>query len=113
MLIAPLLLLQAVPLTLWPPLKLLLLVKQMLLLLLALLFTGCTQATPAATTAKPETPALQVHYLDVGQADCALVRLGDTEVLIDGGNVDDGSYVVAYLYLAISFCKPFGKFPVG
>ena len=68
-----------------------------LLLLLALLFTGCTPAGPAATTAKPEISQLQVHFLDVGQADCALVRLGDTDILIDGGNVDDGSYVVAYL----------------
>jgi competence protein ComEC len=69
-----------------------------LLLLLALLLTGCAQAAPAATTTiKPETPKLQVHYLDVGQADCALLRLGDTDILIDGGNVDDGSYVVSYL----------------
>lgn len=37
------------------------------------------------------------HFIDVGQADCALLKVGDCDILIDGGNVDDGPDVVAYL----------------
>ena len=37
------------------------------------------------------------HFIDVGQADCALLKVGDCDILIDGGNVADGSDVVAYL----------------
>lgn len=40
---------------------------------------------------------LRVDFLDVGQADSALVRCGDAAMLIDGGNVADSSYVVSYL----------------
>jgi len=38
---------------------------------------------------------LTVHFIDVGQGDSILVDLGETEVLIDGGNKSPG--VVAYL----------------
>lgn len=67
-----------------------------LLLILTLLLAGCAQKAPAAATTAPD-PQLQVHFLDVGQADCALLRCGDTDILIDGGNVDDSSYIVSYL----------------
>ena len=33
----------------------------------------------------------------MGQADCALLHCGDTDILIDAGNVDDSSYIVSYL----------------
>lgn len=67
-----------------------------LFLILILLLASCASRSPAATTVA--TPAdLQVHFLDVGQADCALLRYGDTDILIDGGNVEDSSYVVSYL----------------
>ena len=66
-----------------------------LLLILTLLLAGCASNAPATTATS--TAELQVHFLDVGQADCVLLRYGDTDILIDGGNVEDSSYVVSYL----------------
>ncbi len=43
------------------------------------------------------TGEMTVHYIDVGQADCTLLECGGQTMLIDGGNVDDSSLVVAYL----------------
>lgn len=79
-----------------------------LLLALLLLLSACgldegqlNDARPHGTgpiqmsQAQPDT--LEVHFIDVGQADCALLRAGDYAMLIDGGNVDDSSLVVSYL----------------
>ncbi len=83
-----------------------------LLLALVLLLSACAdlpalpalpQSTPdptqAPATASPDTAEgqLQVHFIDVGQADCALLYTGDHAMLIDGGNVDDSSLVASYL----------------
>lgn len=75
--------------------------------LLALLLAGCRYAEPprnttTATTAPGITvsdpgESLQVHFIDVGQADCALLECGGEFMVIDGGNVEDGSLVVGYL----------------
>ncbi len=69
-------------------------------LLLALLLTGCVrlppETTPAATTADSRD-TLQVHFIDVGQADCILLQSAGECMLIDGGNVEDSSLVVSYL----------------
>ena len=40
---------------------------------------------------------LTVHFIDVGQADCALLECNGKFILIDGGNVADSSLVVSYL----------------
>lgn len=40
---------------------------------------------------------LNIHFLDVGQADCALLECDGEYMIIDGGNVDDGQMVVSYL----------------
>ena len=40
---------------------------------------------------------MQVHFIDVGQADCALISLNGANMLIDGGNVDDGPDVVRFI----------------
>ena len=72
-----------------------------LILALCLLLTGCEftivfeSGPPAADTALSK--GLTVHFLDVGQADCALIEHAGQFILIDGGNVEDGSKVVAYL----------------
>lgn len=76
-----------------------------LLLILALLLTGCyveivlpgTEPATQPTTLSPASETLLVHYLDVGQADCILVEYGDYHLLIDGGNREDGQMVVSYL----------------
>ena len=41
--------------------------------------------------------AFAVHYIDVGQADSALVMCDDEAMLIDGGNSDDSNLIAAYL----------------
>ena len=71
-------------------------------LLLALLLSGCGLTDPAVTTSgdsqsTQDAPALTVHFLDVGQADCALLECGGEYIMIDGGNVADSSLVVSYL----------------
>ena len=43
----------------------------------------------------PESENLTVHFIDVGQGDSILLDLGDTEVLIDGGDKSPG--VVSYI----------------
>lgn len=40
---------------------------------------------------------LKVHFIDVGQADAALIDIGETEILIDAGNNGDGQTVVNYI----------------
>lgn len=64
------------------------------LLLLVFLLAGCapTQEAPA----QPED-TLQVHFIDVGQADAILLKCGDEFMLVDGGNTADSSLVVSYL----------------
>ena len=78
--------------------------KRILALLLCLLLVGCAKPAPQETTAAPQETtgsapqgSLEVHFIDVGQADCALLLCGGEAMLIDGGNVDDSSLVVSYL----------------
>ena len=66
------------------------------LLLLTLLLSGCATA-PAETVPETQNNTLTVHFIDVGQADCALLACDGKFMLIDGGNVDDSSLVVSYL----------------
>ncbi len=69
--------------------------------LLALLCSGCEEVLPGAESGPaapvPEDETLAVHFIDVGQADSALLLCGGQAMLIDGGNVDDSSLVVSYL----------------
>ncbi len=46
---------------------------------------------------QPENSSFEVHFIDVGQADSALVLCDGKSLLIDGGNVADSSLVVSYL----------------
>ncbi len=39
----------------------------------------------------------EVHFIDVGQADCSLIISNGKSLLIDGGNVADSSLVVSYI----------------
>lgn len=46
----------------------------------------------------PQTEGkLTVHFLDVGQADAAILQCGDQVMMIDGGNSADGSLIYSYL----------------
>jgi len=40
---------------------------------------------------------LEVHFIDVGQADCILVKNNNDAMLIDAGNNDDGDIIKSYL----------------
>ena len=40
---------------------------------------------------------LSVHYIDVGQGDCALVVYGDETLLIDGGEAENAQIVTGYI----------------
>ena len=72
-----------------------------LLLILSLLLCGCSieiVLRPEETASTfTESEELLVHFIDVGQADCALIEWGDQFVLIDGGNKGDGQLVISYL----------------
>ncbi len=70
-----------------------------LLILLAILalagktiWDGTQKGAPVAGDA-----AFAVHFIDVGQADAALVRCGEQTMLIDGGNAEDSNLIAAYL----------------
>lgn len=87
------------------------------LLLLCLLFglTGCGNAgeilnevvqsgildeyLQPENVKKIEVPdgEMEVHFIDVGQADCALLASGGHFMLIDGGNNDDKNRILTYL----------------
>ena len=70
-----------------------------LILILLFLLSGCVVYVepPASTGAVSDGETLTVHFIDVGQADCALLECGGEYMLIDGGNKEDGSLVVSYL----------------
>lgn len=76
--------------------------KGVLVLALASLFATAAFALPEqeqseeAVKAK-DTGMLQVHFIDVGQADCILLKSEDSFLLVDAGNNDDGELVVSYL----------------
>ena len=48
-------------------------------------------------TPLPEGSTFSVHYIDVGQADAALVLCDNEAMLIDGGNAADSSLIYSYL----------------
>ena len=53
-----------------------------------------TQAPPPEVG---EDSSFAVHFIDVGQADCALVACDGVYMLIDGGNAGDSDLVYTYL----------------
>ncbi|MDO5154066.1 MAG: MBL fold metallo-hydrolase [Eubacteriales bacterium] len=67
-----------------------------LLLFLSLLLCGC-ELVPQTPAAPVSGDGLTVHFIDVGQADCALLECGGEYMMIDGGNKEDGRLVVSYL----------------
>lgn len=70
------------------------------LVFLLLLLAGCGAAPDhqeKQPSSLPPTKDLQVHFIDVGQADAILVQNGESALLVDAGNNDDGQLVVNYL----------------
>lgn len=66
--------------------------KIILLLIVLICFAGCTEKSP-----EPEYAGIEVHFIDVGQADAALVLCDGEAMMIDGGNVDDSRLIYSYL----------------
>lgn len=67
-------------------------------LLLAAAFPAQEQLTKETKTQEvSDGSTLEVHYLDIGQGDCTLIRNGDHAMLIDAGNNNKGTAVQAYL----------------
>ena len=68
-------------------------------LLAAGLISGCGNSAgtelPAEQTAAGS--GLEVHFIDVGQADAALVLCDGESMLIDGGNSEDSDVIYTYL----------------
>lgn len=65
--------------------------KILLILVLLLLITGCSLNDTERAN------ALEVHFIDVGQADSILIKTSSSSMLIDGGNNSDADKVVKYL----------------
>lgn len=68
-----------------------------LLSIVATFLTGCEQESHLTTTVTGTNGGFTVHFIDVGQADAALILSGNQTMLIDGGNVADSDLIVAYL----------------
>ena len=75
-----------------------------ILLLLSMLFalTGCsvseaTQHGMAVDTIQAEDVLLRVDFLNVGQADCALLSTNGHYMVIDGGKNGDADTILSYL----------------
>ena len=83
------------------------------LLVLAIILSCCfgifvqvaatTAGEPVSNTktlsvaAQPQNSSFEVHFIDVGQADAALILCDGKAMLIDGGNVADSSTLYTYL----------------
>ncbi|MBP3634541.1 MAG: MBL fold metallo-hydrolase [Oscillospiraceae bacterium] len=68
-----------------------------IVLVLCLLLSGCHMRFTHRDEIPPVSRDLEVHYVDVGQADCIFLRCDGKTMLIDGGNVEDSNLVVSYL----------------
>ncbi|MGN1031180.1 MAG: ComEC/Rec2 family competence protein [Butyricicoccaceae bacterium] len=64
----------------------------------SLLLAGCSDFTIVFDSPSQSVDGeAQIHFLDVGQADSALIVCGDDTILIDGGERGDGDFVVDYI----------------
>ena len=67
--------------------------KKFLCLLLMTLIVVSLPCTVSASAEK----GLSIHFIDVGQADAAVILCDDEVLMIDGGNVADSSLIYSYL----------------
>jgi len=66
-----------------------------LTLIFLISLVGCNASNTSAAVYNKDN--LIVHYIDVGQADSILVQINNKNLLIDGGNRDDGDKIIKYL----------------
>ena len=72
------------------------LIALFLCLILALSMAACGNG-PETPSHVPEGSSMQVHFIDVGQADAALILCDGQAMLIDGGNAEDSNLRYTYL----------------
>ena len=68
-----------------------------LLTLICILIAGLVAPLLQSESQLPEGSSFQVHFIDVGQADAALILCDDMAMLIDGGNSADSDLIYTYL----------------
>ena len=56
-----------------------------------------TTADTSDSVSVPENSSFAVHFIDVGQADAALIVCAGQTMLIDGGNAEDSNLIYSYL----------------
>ena len=61
------------------------------------ILTGCAAPAKTQPVTQPPDGQLKVHFIDVGQADAALVQCDGRYMLIDGGNAEDSNLLYSYL----------------
>lgn len=66
-------------------------------LIILFLLSGCQTTSESSPTLPGNDHTFAVHYIDVGQADAALVVCDGHYMLIDGGNAADSDLIYAYL----------------
>lgn len=69
----------------------------LLIIIAVILISGRYDSGRQTVTSTGDKELLQVHFIDVGQADSALIIFGEESMLIDAGNNDDGGLVVKYI----------------
>lgn len=75
-------------------------VSTIVLAVLMITLLACTSIqgyADSGAAALPEGSSFTVHFIDVGQADSALVLCDGSAMLIDGGNAEDSSLIYSYL----------------
>jgi len=71
--------------------------------ILSLIMTAMLAVTPGCTTGDFDSQqhyedyGCVMYFMDVGQADCCLIKCDEEYMLIDGGNNDDGDMLCDYL----------------
>lgn len=75
-------------------------------LLLAFCMAGCSEGSSVAISGNGDKTAgkisqngsgMEVHFIDVGQGDSTLIKVGDHAMLIDAGDNSEGTEVQSYL----------------
>lgn len=68
-----------------------------LVLFFLFILTACSKEQKIEKKSANSAGNLEVHFIDVGQADAILIKNGEKSMLIDGGNNGDSDVVVDYL----------------